>query len=49
MDPSRPELELRHLHALIDGPAAHLIYEGDAADPSWARRVLARHIGSLAG
>ncbi|PZG24306.1 TetR family transcriptional regulator [Spongiactinospora gelatinilytica] len=43
------ELEAARLHALIDGLAAHLIYEGAAADPSWARRVLARHIGSLAG
>jgi len=41
------ELEAARLHAVIDGLAAHLIYEPADADPEWARRVLMRHIRSL--
>lgn len=41
------ELEAARLHAVIDGLAAHLVYEPADADPEWARRVLARHIRSL--
>ena len=43
------ELEARRLHALIDGLAAHLIYEGADADPQWADQVLVRHLASLRG
>ena len=42
------ELEALRLYALIDGLAAHLTYDGAGADPEWARRVLRRHVGSLA-
>ncbi|MDN5915961.1 MAG: TetR family transcriptional regulator C-terminal domain-containing protein [Pseudonocardia sp.] len=41
------ELEALRLHALLDGLAAHLIYDVAGADPDWARRVLRRHIRSL--
>lgn len=41
------ELETLRLHALVDGLAAHLVYEPIDADPEWARRVLVRHIRSL--
>ncbi|MHA6622667.1 TetR family transcriptional regulator C-terminal domain-containing protein [Pseudonocardia sp. DLS-67] len=41
------ELESVRLHAVIDGLAAHLIYEPADADPGWARQVLVRHIRSL--
>lgn len=41
------ELETLRLHALIDGLAAHLVYERADADPEWARQVLVRHIRSL--
>jgi AcrR family transcriptional regulator len=48
LDPaSDRELELARLHAVLDGLAAHLIYEPADADPEWARRVLVRHIRSL--
>lgn len=40
-------LEATRLHALIDGLAAHLVYEPADADPEWARRVLVGHIRSL--
>lgn len=42
------ELEALRLHALIDGLAAHLTYGVAGADPEGARRVLRRHIRSLA-
>jgi AcrR family transcriptional regulator len=41
------ELEALRLHALLDGLAAHLVYDVSGTDPSWARRVLQRHIRSL--
>ncbi|GAB3283455.1 TetR/AcrR family transcriptional regulator [Parasphingorhabdus pacifica] len=41
------ELETARLHAVIDGLAAHLLYEPEDADPDWAHRVLVRHIRSL--
>lgn len=41
------ELETDRLHALIDGLAAHLIYQPADADPEWARRVLESHVRSL--
>lgn len=41
------ELEAARLHAVIDGLAAHLVYESADADPDWAHRVLVRHIRSL--
>jgi AcrR family transcriptional regulator len=41
------ELEVMRLHALIDGLAAHVIYEPADADPGWARDALIRHIRSL--
>ena len=43
------ELESVRLHAVIDGLAAHLIYEPVGTDPGWARQVLVRHIRSLRG
>ena len=43
------ELEARRLHALIDGLAAHVIYEGADADPQWAHQVLLRHLAALRG
>ncbi|WP_147917482.1 TetR/AcrR family transcriptional regulator [Ruania zhangjianzhongii] len=43
------EVEARRLHALIDGLAAHLIYEAGDADPGWAHEVLLRHLASLRG
>jgi AcrR family transcriptional regulator len=43
------ELEALRLHAVIDGLAAHLIYEPADADPGWARQVLVRHVRSLRG
>ena len=43
------ELEARRLHAVIDGLAAHLIYEPADADPEWARQVLVRHLRALGG
>lgn len=42
------ELEAVRLHAVVDGLAAHLVYEPADADPEWARSVLVRHIRSLA-
>jgi AcrR family transcriptional regulator len=41
------ELEAVRLHALIDGLAAHLVYEPADADGEWARLVLERHVRSL--
>jgi AcrR family transcriptional regulator len=41
------ELEAVRLHALLDGLAAHLVYEPADADPGWARAVLERHVRSL--
>jgi AcrR family transcriptional regulator len=41
------ELEALRLHAVIDGLAAHLVYEPADADPEWAHRALVRHIRSL--
>lgn len=41
------ELEALRLHALLDGLAAHLVYEPADADAQWARRVLVRHVRSL--
>ncbi|MEV6040353.1 TetR family transcriptional regulator C-terminal domain-containing protein [Nonomuraea sp. NPDC052116] len=41
------ELEARRLHALLDGLAAHLVYEPPATDPGWATGVLATHLDSL--
>jgi AcrR family transcriptional regulator len=41
------ELEAVRMHALIDGLAAHLVYEPAGADPGWARRVLVHHVRSL--
>lgn len=41
------ELEAIRLHALVDGLAAHLIYEPAEKDPEWAHRVLVEHIRSL--
>lgn len=44
---SDQELEARRLHALLDGLAAHLVYEGVDADPQWAHQVLTRHLAAL--
>ncbi|MET7334593.1 TetR/AcrR family transcriptional regulator [Nonomuraea sp. NPDC005650] len=41
------ELEALRLHALLDGLAAHLVYDSPATDPDWATRVLAAHLDSL--
>ena len=41
------DLEARRLHALIDGLAAHVVYEGADADPQWAHRVLTGHLVAL--
>lgn len=45
--PTDRQLEATRLHALIDGLAAHLIWDA-APDPQHARRVLRRHLNSLA-
>lgn len=42
------ELEALRLHALLDGLAAHLLYEPRGADTGWAQRVLSLHIRALA-
>lgn len=41
------DLEAARLHALIDGLAAHLVYEPADADTDWANKVLISHIHSL--
>ncbi|MER6950162.1 TetR family transcriptional regulator C-terminal domain-containing protein [Nonomuraea sp. NPDC000554] len=41
------ELEARRLHALLDGLAAHLLYEPPSAETGWATRVLSAHLDSL--
>lgn len=41
------EVEAIRLHALLDGLAAHLVYEPPDADPEWAHRVLVHHLRSL--
>lgn len=41
------DLEARRLHAVIDGLAAHLVYQAEPTNPDWARRVLFAHIRSL--
>jgi AcrR family transcriptional regulator len=41
------ELEALRLHALIDGLAAHLLYEPQNSDTRWAQRVLSNHIRTL--
>ncbi|OZM71998.1 hypothetical protein CFN78_17850 [Amycolatopsis antarctica] len=41
------EFEALRLHAVIDGLAAHVIYEPPPAGARWARRVLAGHLASL--
>jgi|SRR5690625_2422183 len=41
------ELEAARLHAVIDGLAAHVVYESADTEPEWAHRVLVRHIQSL--
>lgn len=43
------ELEAIRLHAVIDGLAAHLIYEAADQDPAWALEALVHHIRSLRG
>lgn len=43
------ELEAARLHAVLDGLAAHLVYEPPNADTEWARAVLVRHVRSLGG
>ncbi|MEV0623412.1 TetR/AcrR family transcriptional regulator [Nonomuraea sp. NPDC050404] len=40
------ELEVRRLHAVIDGLALHLVYE-PPGDTGWAARVLTAHLDSL--
>lgn len=40
-------LEALRLHALLDGLAAHLLYEPREADTGWARRVLSLHVRAL--
>ncbi|GAA1485367.1 TetR/AcrR family transcriptional regulator [Brachybacterium fresconis] len=42
------ELEARRLHALLDGLAMHLVFEGGDGDPDGARRLLRAHLDSLA-
>ncbi|MCG5211643.1 TetR family transcriptional regulator C-terminal domain-containing protein [Streptosporangium soli] len=42
-----PELEAQRLHALLDGLAAHLLYEPLSAGTGWATRVLTAHLDSL--
>lgn len=42
------ELEAQRLHALLDGLAMHLVFEGDRGDQDEARRVLRAHLDSLA-
>lgn len=41
------EQEAARLHALIDGLAAHLVWEPLDADPDWAHDILLSHIRSL--
>jgi AcrR family transcriptional regulator len=41
------EVEAIRLHALLDGLAAHLVYEPPDANPEWARRVVVHHLRSL--
>lgn len=41
------ELATAHLHAVIDGLAAHLIWMPAETDTGWARAVVARHLRSL--
>jgi AcrR family transcriptional regulator len=41
------ELEARRLHALLDGLAAHLIFNQPGDAPSWARRVVRAHLDAL--
>lgn len=41
------EVEAWRLHALLDGLSVDLVYEPDEPDPSWAVRVLSRHLDSL--
>lgn len=43
------ETAARHLHALLDGLAAHLIFNQPEDSPGWARRVLRNHLTALAG
>lgn len=42
------ECEVAHLHALLDGLAAHLVWQPGDSHPERAREVLARHLRSLA-
>lgn len=42
------ELEAQRLHALLDGLAMHLVFDGVRGDAAWARRVLRAHLDSLA-
>lgn len=42
------ECEVAHLHALLDGLAAHLVWQSGDSYPQRAREVLARHLRSLA-
>ncbi|MDN5687699.1 MAG: TetR family transcriptional regulator C-terminal domain-containing protein, partial [Brachybacterium sp.] len=42
------ELEARRLHALLDGLAMHLVFEGSDGDPDGARRLLSAHLDALA-
>lgn len=42
------ELEVRRLHALLDGLAMHLVFEGADGDPDGARRLLRGHLDDLA-
>lgn len=41
------EVEARRLHALLDGLAAHLIFDQPQDDPQWARRVVRGHFDAL--
>lgn len=41
------EYETVRLHALLDGLAAHLVWQAEDADTQWAHDVLVRHLRSL--
>lgn len=42
------ELEAQRLHALLDGLAMHIVFEGVRGDTAGARRVLRAHLDALA-
>ena len=41
------ELAAAHLHAVIDGLAAHLVWMPADADTGWAQDVVDQHLSSL--